>query len=387
MSAPHALRLVPDGAHLVAAPGCGAPTTLLAALPDACPGWGWTLGRGILLGPLAFLPAVASGDLRVRTWHVPPAARTLVAAGLIDDVPLRASRVAAYLTAWRVDAALVRVSPPDRAGNVSLGGSVGYGLDALRTARTCLAEVDPAVPWTSGESTVPLSLFDAVVDGDQPMAQYRAGPPDATSGVIARHVLGLVPRDPVLQIGIGGVPESVLAGLAEADLGRVRFEGMGTDAMVDLFESGVLDPAGHVPGPALRSPELMGTARWMAFAHENPAIGLYPSSSSHDARRLGGPDRLVSVNAAIEVAVLPTRGRGADRNRNVVRPVAASSASTTPSSSGTPCSRSSSRCTGKLVPGAEGCTSTAGLSEPTSATSRSASQAAADRSMPGSASK
>lgn len=301
LSALDALRLIPDGAHVVAAPGCGAPTTLLAVLPEVCAGRGWVLGSGILLGDPGFLPAVLSGDLGYRTWHVPAAARKVVAAGHADYVPLRASRVAAHLAEWGVGAALVRVSPPDDDGNVSLGGSVGYGLDALRLAAVRLAEVDPAVPRTHGDSTVHVSLFDALVDSTNAMPEYASATPDATSRVIAGHVLRLLPHDPVLQIGIGAIPESVLAGLVGAGLGRVRFEGMGSDAMVDLFEQGVLDADDP---EALRSPELMGTARLMRFADGNPAIRLHPSSTSHDTGRLGRLERLVSVNAAIEVDLL-----------------------------------------------------------------------------------
>ena len=324
-------------------PGCGAPTTILAALPEACRGRRWELGSGILLGDPGFLPAVLSGDLAYRTWHVPAAARSLVASGDVAYVPLRASRVAVVLARWGVDVALVRVSPPDAHGEVSLGGSVGYGLDALRLATVRIAEVDPSVPRTCGESTVPVTLFDALVESTTAMPEHVSVTPDGTSRVIAEHVLGLLPRDPVLQIGIGGVPEAVLAGLGAADLGSVRFEGMGSDAMVDLFEQGVLDP-GQVD--ALRSPELMGTTRLMAFADGNPAIGLYPSSSSHDTARLGGLDRLVSVNAAIEVDlrgqvnVEAVRGRpvagvggaldfveGASRSRGGLRVVVVASAS------------------------------------------------------------
>lgn len=291
-TASEALALVPDGAHLVAAPGCGAPSTLLAALGHASAGRGWTLGTGILLGELDFLPAVLSGDLAYRTWHVPAGARKVVAGGAAAYVPLRASRVAAHLAGWGVGAALVRVSPPDREGRVSLGGSVGYGLDALALASVRIGEVDPAVPRTRGASTVDVSVFDALVEAELPMPTYVSATPDATSLAIAERVLGLLPRDPTLQIGIGGIPESVIAGLARADLGRIRFEGMGGDAMAELVEAG---------GVTLRSPELMGTRRLMDLAHDNPAIELHPSSSSHDVLRLGALDRLVSVNGAVEV--------------------------------------------------------------------------------------
>lgn len=312
-----ALRLIPHGAHVLGATGCGAPTTLFAGMPEVSPGQGWTLATGILMGEPGFLPAVLSGDLSYRTWHVSACVRKLAAAGTVDYVPLRASRLANHLGTWGVGAALVRVSPPDRNGYVSLGGSVGYGRRALDLAPVRIAEVDPGVPRTRGDSCVHVSVFDALVDSTQPMAEYVSARPDDVSTQIAQHVLELLPQDPTLQIGIGAIPESVVAGLGSADLGRIRFDGMGTDDMVDLFERGVLDVAATVPSPAVRSPELMGTARLMAFAHDNPAIGLYPSSSSHDAARLGAIPRFVSVNTAIEIDLLGQVNSEVIRGRQV----------------------------------------------------------------------
>ncbi len=301
VTAADALAMVPPGAHLVCGPGLGAPPTLLGALGKVAPGRGWTLSSGLMLGDYPFLDLVRHGELTYRTWHVMAPVRGLVADGTVGYLPIRASRLAGALAARGVDAALVRVTPPDRNGYCSLGPSASYGLDILRLAGVRIGEVDPALPWTSGRTVVSVSMFDALVETTEPSPEYRSGTADASSLRIADHVLGLLPRDPTIQIGIGAIPESVVAALGGADLGRVRFAGMATDEMVELFEAGVLDGAAVDDDPAIISPELMGTARLMAWADRNPAVALFPSTVSHDAAHLGRTPRFVSINTAIEV--------------------------------------------------------------------------------------
>ncbi|EIV90882.1 acetyl-CoA hydrolase/transferase family protein [Frankia sp. QA3] len=303
-----ALSLIPDGSWIVAGPGCGAPRTLLAELGAAATGRGWTLGSGLLLGDLPFLDAVRSGELRYRTWHVSAAARGPVAEGTVGYVPMRSSRLHAMLAARPLGAALVRVSPPDGSGRVSLGPSVSYGLSALELAAVRIGEVDPDLPRTCGETEVDESVFDALVEADTPAAYHRSQPPDETSRRIAEAVLDLLPPGPVLQIGIGAIPESLVGILAEADLGPLRFAGMGTDQMVDLFDRAAPRGAASGPGigtePAILSPELMGSERLMRFADRNPSVVLRPSTYAHDPARLGAMDRFVSVNSALEVDLL-----------------------------------------------------------------------------------
>ncbi|BBW99137.1 hypothetical protein BST36_13180 [Mycolicibacterium moriokaense] len=296
-----ALELAPDGAHLVAAPGCGAPTTLLHTLNTQAAGHNWTLSSGLLLGDYPFLDAVRAGHLSYRTWHVMAPVAGLVADGTAAFVPVRASRIAAQLQAWGVDVAMVRVTPPDRHGYHSLGPSAGYSLDALRLARVRIGEVDPELPWTFGNTTVHESVFDAFVDTADATPQYGSAKPSPVSNRIAEHIVDLLPRNPTLQIGIGSIPEAVVNALADADLGKIRFTGMATDEMVELFERGVIPADGDQP--AILSPELMGTRRLMRFADRNPALAVHPSSTAHNADVLARTPRLVSINTAIEVDV------------------------------------------------------------------------------------
>lgn len=292
---------MPSGAHLVCQPGMGAPSTLLAALGATCQGRAWTLSSGILLDDYPFLPAIDAGELTYRTWHVTPAVAARVADGRVGYVPARASAVPALLDRWGVEVALVRVSPPGQDGMCSLGPSTGYAKAAMTAARTVIAEVDPAVPRTRGDSLVPLSGFACVVDSELPIREYSTAPDTETSRRVAAHVLGLVPRNPTMQIGFGAVSESLLRSLPDAELGRVRFIGMGTDLMVDLFETGVLDRDDVAPTPAVCSADLMGTTRLLQFSHENAAISMASSTVVHDPCHLGTLDRFVSVNTALEV--------------------------------------------------------------------------------------
>ncbi|HVE25762.1 MAG TPA: acetyl-CoA hydrolase/transferase C-terminal domain-containing protein [Sporichthya sp.] len=296
-----ALARVPAGAHLVSLPGMGAPTTVLGALAGASAGRGWTLSTGLLLDEYPFLPAVEAGELGYRTWHVAGPVADLVADGRVGFVPARASAVPDLLRHWGVDVALVRVSPPDAGGLCSLGPSVSYAKAAMDAAAMVIAEIDPAVPRTCGDSLIRVSAFDSVVESATPIPEYRTAPDAELSRRIAEHVLNLVPRNPALQIGLGTIPESLLRSLPDADLGRIRFIGMGTDLMVDLFDKGVLSLGDVVPWPAVLSGELMGTSRLLEFAHQNPAIGMAPSSVIHNPCHLAGIDRFVSIITALQI--------------------------------------------------------------------------------------
>lgn len=297
-----AIDALPAGAVIVAGPGCGTPTTLLRALGDAAePARRWELRSALLLGDLGFVDAVAEARLGYRTWHVVAATRGLVADGHAEFLPLRGSDLPGLLAADPPDAVLVRVSPPDAAGEVSLGTSVSYTRAAVDAGRFVIGEIDPGMPRTHGASSVPVSRFTALVESTDATPEHHSAEPDAMTWRIAAHVLGLIPRDPVLQLGIGGVPEALTACVADGNLGHVRLLGLGTDRMVDLFEAGVLRVGDVVPEPAVSAVELMGTRRMLDFVHDNPAVGVYPVDVAGDPRRLMQLPRLVSVITALEV--------------------------------------------------------------------------------------
>ncbi|WP_214106060.1 acetyl-CoA hydrolase/transferase family protein [Acrocarpospora catenulata] len=308
-----AVRLLPANARIVGSPGCGTPETLLRALgetADLLPAP--TLYSGLQLGGYPFLDAVRQGHLRYLTWHPYGPAR-----GIGEYVPARASAVPALLGHWRTDAALIRVSPPDRNGYCNLGPSASYVRAAVTRATVVLAEVDPQLPRTHGDTAVHVSEITALVEADTPMCEFPATPRDPIADRIAAHLLDLLPERPVLQFGLGAVPESLIHGLAGSGLRDIRVVGMATDAMVGLFESGVLSPLAMMPSPAVAAVELMGTRTLMDFADGNPSIGVFDSRTGHAPRHLGGLPGLVSVNSAVEVDLLGQVNSETVRDRQV----------------------------------------------------------------------
>lgn len=299
-----ALELVGPGSRVVASPGCGTPTTLLDHLARrSAEVSGLHLLSGLLIGEHPFVEAVTSGTLAYTTWHATSATRRLVAEGHAHTMPIRLSQVERTLDRIGVDVALVRVSPPSDDGTVSLGPSMTYGLAAVERARIVIGEIDERLPTTAGPTRVAVDRFDALVASTAPTPVHPTAEPDPVSRAIARHVIDLLPERPVLQLGLGRVPEALVGMLGAADLGPLRFAGMGIDGMVDLAETGRLAPVDPVADHgALCAVELMGSARLMRFADRNPTVTVHPSREGHDpgwlARRF---DRFVSVNSAVEV--------------------------------------------------------------------------------------
>lgn len=290
------------GSRAVASPGCGVPGTLLDLIArNAGAMRGTTLLSGLLLGEYPFLDAVREGVLAYATWHVMPPVRSLVADGTVPFYPVRASQVPWLLGELDADAALVRVSPPDRHGFCSLGASVSYPRGAIRRSRLVIAEIDPAVPRTRGESDVHIDEIDLAIDSTVPMPEYRRAQPDEISRAIASHLVSLLPERPTIQIGIGGIPEAFVDLLVERRVPGLRFAGMATDGMADVFEAGLLDVSSTVPWPAIMSAELMGSRRLMDFADDNPAVGAYSTEQGITASTLWEIERFVTINSALEI--------------------------------------------------------------------------------------
>lgn len=301
-----ALELIPREARIVATPGCAAPTTLLAGLDDLAqrkPDLGLHLYTGLQLEDQPFLPAVAAGALRLTTWHASGRTRPLIAEGRANYLPLRLSDVPATIERLGIEVALIRVSPPDADGMVSLGPSMSYSRAAVDTARVIIAEVDPLLPRTHGPTRLSVDRIAAIIASERPTPRYRSPPVTDTARRIGELLLDVLPDRATLQFGVGQVPEAVLDTLLRNRVGAFRLIGLATDRVVDLAEADMLAPGGAAP--PIAAVELMGTERLMRFADDNPTIGVYPSTQGHRPAWLASHfDRIVAINSAVEVDLL-----------------------------------------------------------------------------------
>ncbi|MBF0673355.1 MAG: hypothetical protein IR160_12315 [Salinibacterium sp.] len=293
-----AFRDLGPGTRFVAGNVTGTPSTLLAALAHRADEVGdLTLASGLLLGDVPLEASIRAGSLRLRAWHIPASLRRLQREGLIDYAPLRLLDLPEVVLESS-DVALLRVGPPDADGNCSIGASASYTVEAVNRVPLVIAEVSPDMPRTLGDSMIHVSKIDRMVRSQSPLPEVRPSTPDDISRAIARNVAGLLPAAATLQLGIGAVPEVLAAELAASSDAGLGLLGLVTDAMIPLAERIA------AAGGTVTALELMGTAKLMRWAHENPAIVMASSQVVHNPAWLGTIPNLVSVNSAVAVDLL-----------------------------------------------------------------------------------
>ncbi len=255
------------------------------------------------LGPAPYVQPGMEHRFRHTAFFIGHNVRDAVAEGRAHFMPVFLSDIPALIRSRRVrvDVAMVQVSPPDRHGYVSLGVSVDVIRAAVETADLVLAEVNPRMPRTHGDSFLSLDRVDALVPVDYPLPELPSRPPDPVSTEIARHVASLIPDGATLQLGIGRIPDAVLAALGNHhDLG-VHSE-MFSDGVMRLVEAGVINGRRKtlLPGKVVTS-FLMGSRELYQWVDDNPVVEMRPSDFTNDPFNVARNERMVAVNSALAV--------------------------------------------------------------------------------------
>ena len=293
---------VRPGDAVVSGQACGEPVALLEAL---------IAQRHDLGGVSLFTASSFSGVLkpehtdaiRVSSMGALGSLRALAAKGVLGIVPCHVGQIGNMVKRGEIacDVALIQVSPADADGNHSMG-LIGDHIGALvDCARVVIAEVNHRVPRVFGERTIPSTEIDVAVEVDRIPVVLPTIQASATDKAIAGFVANFVEDGAILQVGIGAVPDAIMQLIGDRkDLGI--HSGMIGDSAVDLIENGVVTNATHGRWRGVSvAGALLGTERLYRFAHENPALLLCGSATTHDEAVLSGLNRLVSINSAIEV--------------------------------------------------------------------------------------
>ena len=304
LSAELAVSQIRAGSRIYLGTGCAAPHTLLAALETMEP-------RPPDLEFVSFLTTSAlpqvEGASRThyghRAFFVGSEMRGLAATGQLDYVPISLEEVPRLLTTGRlpIDVALLQVSPPDARGFVSLGVSVDLAPTILSVARAAIAEVNPAMPRTHGETFVHLDRFDALVEVDVPVAEYVHPEIGEIAQRVARYIASIIDDGSTLQIGLGRVPNEALRYLKDRrDLG-VHSDVI-TDGVVDLVEAGVV--TGRKKSrhrDRIVASYCLGTRRLYDFIDDNPRFEFLPIDQVCHPQEVSNQSRMVSITQAFAI--------------------------------------------------------------------------------------
>jgi acyl-CoA hydrolase/RimJ/RimL family protein N-acetyltransferase len=298
VSAAEAVSVVRSGDRVFVGSACATPRALVEALEQ--------LNRpGVVL--VHFLTdGVGRGDppvtsYRHRVFYVGSdvlalrGVRVLRDAGLIEYVPLSLGDVPQLFEHGQMplDVAMVQVAPPEPDGTCSLGISVDVTKAAALAARTVIAEVNPAMPRTAGDSRIPVDQIASFVPVQTPVVEYIHDPVGEVGGQIARYVARLIDDRSTLQVGLGRVPNEMLARLSNRHDLAIHSDVI-TEPIVDLVAAGVL--TGRVA-----TSWAMGSRRLYDLVDDNPRFTFHPIEYICDPAVIARTERMVSVTQAFTI--------------------------------------------------------------------------------------
>lgn len=303
-TADDAVRRITSGMRVYLTGNCSVPQTLLAALVQRAPELrDVEIAQVLTIGPADYVAPEMAGHLRVNTLFISDNVRGAVNEGRADFTPVFLSEVPKLFKSGLLtpDVALVHVSPPDEHGFCSFGIEVGMTKPIAQSAKVVIAEMNPRMPRTLGDSFIHLSKIDHVVPVDYPLPEIRMGDTSETVQRIADHVAALIPDGATLQTGIGAIPDAVLSRLGtHKDLG-IHTE-LFSDGIIDLIARGVITGERKTlhPGKVIAG-FVLGTQRLYDFIHDNPVIELHPQDYVNDPFVIAQNAKMVAINSAIEV--------------------------------------------------------------------------------------
>jgi acyl-CoA hydrolase len=303
-TAADAVHLIPAGTRLLIGSGAAEPGRLVEALVTH----GSHLADNeivhlMTLGRAPYVQPGLEGRFRHTAFFIGANVRTAVQEGRADFMPVFLSEIPLLIASGRVgiDVALIQVSPPDRHGYVSLGVSVDIVRAAVDSAALILAEVNPNMPRTLGDSFLHVDRIARLVPVDDPLPELVPEPLDDIFREIGRNVATLIEDGATLQMGIGKIPDATLSSLMDRhDLG-IHTE-MLSDGAMRLAEAGVVTGRrkNFLPGKLVTS-FIMGTRKLYDWVHDNPLIEMRPSVFTNDPFQIARNDNMVAINAALAV--------------------------------------------------------------------------------------
>ncbi len=221
-----------------------------------------------------------------------------------DYVPVFLSEIPALFRDGHlpIDVAMLHVSPPDRHGYCSLGTSIDAALAAAQTAKVVLAQINPRMPRTLGDSHIHVSRIAAALETSHELPELRYGAEaDEPTEKIGRAVAALVEDGSTMQMGIGAIPDAVLRYLGDHKGLGVHTE-MFSDGVVRLVERGVItNEYKNVERGKIVTTFVLGTRKLYDFVDDNPSIAFRDVSWVNDTSVIRKNPKVVAVNSALQL--------------------------------------------------------------------------------------
>lgn len=304
-SAHEAVKAIKNGHRIYVGSGCGEPRHLIRALVDNP-----DIRDAVMYQILSFTLAEYLEDedflnrFSVKLFFVPLSMQEAAFQGKIDYIPTYLSQIPAFFRSNQIglDVALIQISPPDRFGVASLGVSVDVTLEAVKSAKLVIAQVNPRMPRTHGDGFIRVQDIDYLVHFEEELRENRDEPQDETTcGRIARYLKELIDDGSTLQVGYGPVPYALLKYIDNKnDLGIHTH--MIADSFIPLFEKGIItNKYKNFMKDRAVATFCMGTRTAYDYIDNNIQFYFGTADFVNTPGIIGRNDNFVSISSALEV--------------------------------------------------------------------------------------
>ncbi|MFV0437619.1 MAG: GNAT family N-acetyltransferase [Desulfopila sp.] len=309
-TAKKALRKVRSGQRVFIGTGCGEPTVLVEALA----------ARANEIADVEILQLFTKGDasyarrqfadtFRLNSFFIGQNVRPMIQEGLGSYTPMLLANIPHLFNTGQlpIDVALIQVSPPNEQGMVSLGISVDIVKSAIENASLIIAQVNPQMPRTMGDSLVDIYDLDLLVPADLPLLEREPDPVHPISREIGRRVATLIPDGATIEFGIGRIdgygriPHATIEFLGDKKDLAIHSE-MITDTILELVASGAVTGARKSSDRGrIVTSFCIGTRKLYEAIDNNPLFCFRPTEYVNDSEVISRQTRMVAINSAREI--------------------------------------------------------------------------------------
>jgi acyl-CoA hydrolase len=291
--------------------GPGAPAAFLHALGERDDWQHLQVFGGLLLDLYAVF---TKPGVQYLSGFFGPAERALRDMGApIEFVPADFRRFATLAQELAPRIMTTVATPPDEHGNMSLSLHAGATVAELFRAaadpdRILLVETSEHLPRTLGippqfPHAVHVDQADIIVCGDALPFQLEDAPASDVERAIAGHAREFISDGATLQTGIGGVPSTVVALLAEEGGGDYGIHSeMFTTGLMRLHQAGkVTNARKGVFGGMSIATFALGTNALYEWLDGNPDVRFLPVDVVNAPHTISRNHSVVSINGALAV--------------------------------------------------------------------------------------
>ncbi|MEG1607170.1 MAG: acetyl-CoA hydrolase/transferase C-terminal domain-containing protein [Mucinivorans sp.] len=244
-----------------------------------------------------------SGIFQADQFFVGGNLRKATQAGFADYIPIFLSETQKLYRsgALPINVAMIQVSPPDKHGYVSLGTSVDATLAAVELADYVIAVINKYVPRAFGDAMIRCDDIDIWCEDHEPLEEARFAEPSAVETLIGNNCAALIEDGACLQMGIGAIPNAVLAQLGGHKNLGIHTE-MFADGVLPLVESGVINGMNKsIDKGKMVSTFLMGSQKVYDFIDDNPQVLMMDVGYTNDPFIIAKNKKVTAINSALQV--------------------------------------------------------------------------------------